>query len=154
MVGFGESGSGTFSLSACCARQILNGKNATTMSKMKNWQRRKFRLSLGRMKCAATHRLSTAIRIPRIKRYAGTFRKFRRKTFRPRFWRPWCRRSYYRRGISGPWTNFPESQRVRKLPVASPEVRFRPTSMHPTTQAGTLRFLRANAVFPPLAPVG
>ena len=67
MVGFGESGSGTFSLSACCARQILNGKNATTTSKMKNSQRRKFRLSLGRMKCAATYHLSTAVRVPRIK---------------------------------------------------------------------------------------
>ena len=67
MVGFGESGSGTFSLSACCAQQILNGKNATTTSKMKNWQRRKFRLSLGRMKCTATYHLSTAIRVPRIK---------------------------------------------------------------------------------------
>src|ERR1700722_19116027 len=81
MVGFGELGSGAFSLSACCARQILEGKNATTTNKMKNWQRRKFKLSFGRMKCAATHHLSTAIRIPRSKQYTGTccFMSSRRK---------------------------------------------------------------------------
>ena len=123
MVGFGESGSGTFSLSACCAQQILNGKNATTTSKMKNWQRRKFRLSLGRMKCTATYHLSTAIRVPRIKHVL--FHRFRRKAFRPRLSRSWCRRSYYRRGTSASWTNFacvtahPETTRCERLKNAA-----------------------------------
>jgi hypothetical protein len=52
MLGFGASGSGEISLCACCARERLQDKNATSANKRENWQRRK--LLFGRMKCGAT----------------------------------------------------------------------------------------------------